>query len=45
MVERYPSKLDVVGSSPIVRSREINSVVRVSALHAESPQFESVISH
>ena len=25
--------------------REINSAVRVSALHAESPQFESVISH
>ena len=44
-VECLPSKQNVRSSNLLFRSREINSVVRVSALHAESPQFESVISH
>ena len=45
VVEWLPSKQFVVGSNPIIRSREISSAVAASVLHAESPQFESVISH
>ena len=35
----------VPGSSPGGGARAINSAVRVSALHAESPRFKSVIAH
>lgn len=45
MVAQESHKLQVVGSIPTSAPREINSEVRVSALHAESHWFKSSISH
>ena len=45
VVERQPSKLNVVGSNPIFRSRGISSVGRAPALQAGCQEFESPILH
>ena len=45
LVEQGFCKAQVAGSSPVSGSRGINSVGRVSALHAGSQEFESPILH